>query len=206
MSAPRPTIKRLSLYLRALEEWSADGVTTISSQQIGDAIGVAATQVRKDLGQFGTFGHAGIGYAIGELIEGIRDVLGVNQRWPAALVGVGNLGRALLSYPKFSATKFEIVAAFDADPAVVGSVISNRTVHAMSQLKRIITRRSIKLGIIAVPAPEAQGVANALVRCRVKGILNFAPIRLGVEDSVGIVSVDFSRSLEQLAYQASVEP
>lgn len=201
---PRPTAKRLSLYLRELESRQQQGETTISSKQLGQALGLTDAQVRKDLAFFGQFGHPGIGYAINELIARLRSILGTDREWHAAVVGAGNIGRALMSYGRFQRKGFRIVAVFDNDPSVVGKRIAGHTVRPMADLPGIVREREIKIGIVAVPAEAAQEVADHLIGAGVQGILNFAPKRLDVHNAVSVVSVDFSVALEQLAFQVSL--
>jgi redox-sensing transcriptional repressor len=201
---PRPTVKRLSLYLRELESVEEHGQATISSKQLGAALGLTDAQVRKDLAYFGQFGHPGIGYRVSELIARLRKILGTDRRWNAAIVGAGNVGRAIMPYGRFARKGFDIVAIFDNDPTVIGTEIAGHRVRPMDDLSKIVRAREVKIGIVAVPAAHAQGVADQLIRAGVMGILNFAPVRLEVHDAVSVVSVDFSLSLEQLAFQVSL--
>jgi len=201
---PRPTVKRLSLYLREVELLQERGQKTVSSKQLGAALGLTDAQVRKDLAFFGQFGHPGIGYDIAELIAQLRKILGTDRQWNAAIIGAGNIGRALMPYARFRRKGFDIVAVFDRDPEVVGTVIAGHKVRPMSDLPALVRERNILIGIIAVPAEGAQEVADELVAAGVKGILNFAPVRLELNDQVSIASVDFLLSLEQLAFQVSL--
>lgn len=201
---PRPTVKRLSLYLRQLESMAAHEQQTTSSKQLGEALGLTDAQVRKDLAYFGQFGHPGIGYKVGELIAQLRKILGTDRNWNTAVVGAGNIGRALMAYGRFKNKGFEFVAVFDNNPEVVGTVIETHTVRPMKDLATLIKDRHIKLGIVAVPEEAAQQVTDQLIEAGVVGILNFAPIRLDVHDAVSVNSVDFSVSLEQLAFQVSL--
>jgi redox-sensing transcriptional repressor len=202
---PRPTVKRLSLYLRELEALAGRDRHTISSKEIGGHLGLTDAQVRKDFAYFGQFGHPGVGYRVGDLIAQLRRILGTDKQWNACVVGAGNIGRALMAYPRFIRKGFDIVAVFDADPKVHGKVICDHRVRPMKDLPLLIREREIKLGIIAVPAEAAQDVADALIKAGVMGILNFAPVRLNVRDEVAVNSVDFSLALEQLAFQVSLE-
>lgn len=201
---PRPAVKRLSLYLRELETLQERGQQTISSKTLGAALGLTDAQVRKDLAFFGQFGHPGVGYRIGELVARLRRILGTDKTWHAAIVGAGNIGRALMPYTHFRRKGFDIVAVFDNDPKVIGTMISGHRVRPISDLPALVRERGILIGIIAVPSHAAQSVADALIAAGVKGILNFAPVRLEVNDQVAIVSVDFLQSLEQLAFQISL--
>ena len=201
---PRPTVKRLSLYLRELEARSEQEQATISSKQLGEALGLTDAQVRKDLACFGQFGHPGIGYRVPELMDQLRRILGTDHRWTVAIVGAGNIGRALMPYGRFARKGFDIVAIFDRDPAVVGTRVGDHRVRPMEELGTLVRERDIRIGIVAVPAPEAQEAADRLIEAGVVGILNFAPVRLDVRDAVSVVSVDLSLSLEQLAFQVSL--
>ncbi len=201
---PRPTVKRLSLYLRELETGPPPDQPTISSKQLGAALGLTDAQVRKDLAYFGQFGHPGIGYEVSELTDRLRQILRTDRTWNTAVVGAGRVGRALMAYERFRQKGFEIVAVFDSDPAVIGQEIAGHRVRLMADLPGLVKQRDIKIGIITVPADAAQGVADALIDAGVPGILNFAPVRLEVRDAVSIASVDFSVSLEQLAFQISL--
>ncbi len=197
-------MKRLSLYLRELETRAEKDQQTISSKQLGQALGLTDAQVRKDLAYFGPFGPPGIGYRVSELTDRLRAILRTDRTWNTAVVGAGRVGRALMAYERFHDKGFEIVAVFDSDPAVIGQDIAGHRVRPMSDLQQLVIDRDIKIGIITVPADAAQAVVDALIDAGVTGILNFAPVRLEVRDAVSITSVDFSVSLEQLAFQISL--
>lgn len=201
---PAPTIKRLSLYLRELAGLHEAGEATISSQRLGKILGMTDAQVRKDLARFGSFGQSGVGYRIPELIEQIRRILSKDRTWPCALIGAGNIGRALVSYGRFSREGFDIVEVFDRSPEVIGTQVAGKTVRPIEQLADAIRQRGIRIGIIAVPGEAAQETAERLVAAGVAGILNFAPRRIRVDERVAVVSVDFSVALEQLAFQISL--
>jgi len=201
---PKPTVKRLSLYLRELEHRAEQQQATISSKQLGAALGLTDAQVRKDLACFGQFGQPGIGYQVSELTEQLRRILGTDRTWNTALIGAGNLGRALMSYGGWRRRGFDIVAVFDADPRLVGEKLEDHRVRPIKDLLKLAKERDIHLGIIAVPAHSAQEVCDRLIAAGVRGILNFAPIRLDVHDSVSISSVDLALALEQLAFQVSL--
>src|SRR6185503_12923253 len=145
---PRPTVKRLSLYLRELETLLEKKHETISSKQLGQALGLTDAQVRKDLAFFGQFGHPGIGYKIPDLIAQLRKILGTDRQWNAAIVGAGNIGRALMPYARFRRKGFEIVAVFDSDPKVIGSVIAEHKVRPMRDLPTLVRERNILIGIV----------------------------------------------------------
>jgi redox-sensing transcriptional repressor len=197
---PEAVVSRLSLYLRELQHLIADGKETISSSQLGRQLGFTDAQVRKDLAHFGHFGHPGIGYRCQELISAIKIILGTDREWRVALVGVGNLGRALLGYRGFVQQGFRIVAAFETDPEKVGTHIENVEVCHLDRLAEVIADRQIELGMVAVPAARAQEVADRLVAAGVGGIVNFAPVTLRVPSGVSIVGVDLARELEQVTF------
>jgi redox-sensing transcriptional repressor len=200
-AVPKATVGRLSLYLRQLEQFFRDGTKTVSSRRLGDALGISDAQVRKDLGYFGPFGQSGIGYDVDGLIQTIRKILGTHRGWPVALVGIGNLGRALVGYRGFRRQGFQIQAIFDADPAKQGQTIEGICVESVDELPRRIAEQKVTMAMIAVPADAAQSVADRLVAAGVQGILNFAPVPLVVPDGVSVVSVDLAIQLEGLSYQ-----
>jgi redox-sensing transcriptional repressor len=196
----RASVGRLSLYLRHLEGLLRDGTATVSSSQLGEPLGVTDAQVRKDLAYLGHLGQAGIGYPTQDLIAALRHALGVDRPWTAALVGIGNLARALLRYRGFQQRGFRIVALFDADPSKVGLEVDGLTIYSMGEIPSVVPTTGADLGLITVPSEAAQSVADALVAAGVKGILNFAPITLRLPRRVSLVSVDLTVQLEQLAF------
>jgi redox-sensing transcriptional repressor len=196
----RAVVNRLSLYLRELQHLAREGRDTISSSQLGQRLGFTDSQVRKDLANFGQFGSPGVGYRCRELIEAIRRILGTHEPWSVALVGAGNLGRALLGYRGFARQGFRFVAAFDADKAKVGTRINGIAVHSLTSLPKIVREHKIRLGVIAVPAAAAQEVADAMVASGIEGILNFAPVAITLPEGVSQVGVDMAVVLEQLAF------
>jgi redox-sensing transcriptional repressor len=202
-SEPRPSrasVGRLSLYLRHLEDLVRENVLTVSSGQLGEPLGVTDAQVRKDLAYLGNLGVPGIGYPTQDLIAGIRRVLGIDREWTVALVGVGNLARALLRYRGFAERGFRIVALFDADPTKVGQRIDGLVIHPVDDIAAVVRATGAELGVITVPSESAQSVASALVSAGVNGILNFAPTILRLPARVSLVSVDLTVQLEQLAF------
>lgn len=199
-SVPKVVVSRLSLYLRELQRLEATGQQTISSGQLGTLLGFSDAQVRKDLGFFGQFGYPGVGYRCDELIRAMRDILGTNQSWNVVMVGVGNLGQALLGYRGFGRQNFTIVAAFDADPAKVGQVVQGLTIQPLEQLAETVREKHVRLGMIVVPAERAQEAADRLVAAGVEGIVNFAPVTLALPPHVQNVGVDLAIELEQLSF------
>jgi redox-sensing transcriptional repressor len=163
-------------------------------------LGFTDAQVRKDLAYFGHFGHPGVGYRCEELVAEIRRILGTDRQWTVTMVGVGNMGRALLRYKGFAAQGFRIVAAFDVDPRVAGSKIEGVPVYSQERLSEIVKQEGIQLGMITVPAAQAQDVAERLVAAGIVGILNFAPVALSLPADVPLVGVDLTTELEQLAF------
>jgi redox-sensing transcriptional repressor len=199
-SVPKVVVSRLSLYLRELQRLEATGQQTISSGQLGTLLGFSDAQVRKDLGFFGQFGYPGVGYRCDELIRAMRDILGTNQSWNVVMVGVGNLGQALLGYRGFGRQNFTIVAAFDADPAKVGQVVQGLTIQPLEQLAETVREKHVRLGMIVVPAERAQEAADRLVAAGVEGIVNFAPVTLALPPHVQNVGVDLAIEREQLSF------
>ena len=197
---PKAVVSRLSLYLRELQHLQREGSETTSSTQLGRALGFTDAQVRKDLAYFGQFGYPGIGYRCGELILQIKRILGTDQPWPVALVGIGNLGRALLRYRGFEAQGFRIAAAFDIDPALVGKQVEAIDVFHLDRLAEIVAAWQIRLAIVAVPSANAQAVANQLVEAGIDGIMNFAPVTISLPENVKSVGIDLAIELEQLSF------
>jgi len=191
---------RLSLYLRELQHLVRDGHETTSSKRLGQPLGITGAQVRKDLANFGQFGYPGVGYRCQELIGQIKKILGTNQPWSVALVGIGNLGRALLGYRGFIQQGFHIGVAFDIDRAMIGRTIEGIEVYGMPEMASVIARQEIKLAALAVPAAAAQGVADQLVDAGIHGLLNFAPVTLSLPESIRLVEVDLAIELEQLSF------
>jgi redox-sensing transcriptional repressor len=194
------TVGRLSLYLRLLEELTAEGSATVSSGALAQRAGVTAAQVRKDLSLFGTFGKRGLGYGVGELIAAVRQILGLERRWHVALVGAGKIGAALLGYQDFRRRGFFIEAVFDADAAKVGARWHGHVVRADRDMEAVLRRKQIDIAILAVPAESAQAVVERVVRSGVRAILNFAPTKLVVPAGVAVKTVNMAVELEGLSY------
>lgn len=199
--APKAVVGRVSLYLRQLEVFQGQGLATVSSSQLGAALAINDAQVRKDLAFFGQFGYPGIGYRIGELGTALRRILGIDRDWPLALIGLGNLGRALLKYRGFRNRGFHIVALFDNDPHKIGHAFDGMVVRPTADLAEVVREHDVSLAILSVPSDVAQGVADQLVASGVLGIFNFAPMPLIVPPHVSVVAVDLSVQLEHLAYK-----
>ena len=197
------TIDRLPLYFRTLRLVEEEDIQIISSEELGRRLDITPEQIRKDLATFGQFGRKGIGYDVRELKEKISNILGLQNNWRLAIVGVGHLGGALANYVNFSLLGFSVVALFDSNKKIVGSSVNGIKINAASQMKKIIFEKAVDIGVITVPASEAQGVADSLVAAGVKGIWNFAPIKLSVPPTVPLVNEDLSVGLSALSYHMS---
>ena len=197
---PRKAIYRLSVYLRCLHRLKANAIRTVSSDALAAAAGVKPTQLRKDLTYFGQFGTRGLGYDVEQLARMITDLLGTNSLQPVILVGVGNLGLALLSYRGFEREGFEIIAAFDVDPDRKREKLITQPVCGMDKLPALVRDRGVRMAILSVPAVVAQEVTNQIVQAGVTGILNFAPIVLQVPEEVMVNNVNLAIELENLSY------
>ena len=200
LEIPRKAIYRLSIYQRCLGKLLENGMETVSSSALAKAAGVKPAQLRKDLGYFGQFGTRGLGYAVEDLRNAIREVLGRTHFQPVVLVGVGNLGSALLRYHGFEKEGFEVVAAFDAVPEAVVQRGIEVPVHSVRGLIPFLQANEIRLAILCVPGESAQEVANELVGAGVTGILNFSPSVLQVPEAVTVNNVDLALELENLSY------
>lgn len=197
---PRKTVYRLSVYLRCLARLKDNNIQTVSSETLAKVAGVKPTQLRKDLTYFGQFGTRGLGYDVGELSRMISDELGTTRLQPVILVGVGNLGRALLAYRGFEKEGFEILAGFDNNPKASQDGKIKQPVFGTEAMPAFVRKHSVKMALLCVPAAAAQEVANALVQCGVVGILNFSPIVLSVPEEVMVNNVNLAIELENLSY------
>ena len=199
---PEATVARLPIYLRSLLDHaeSSGGMTTISSEELARLAGVNAAKVRKDLSYLGSYGTRGVGYDTEYLLYQITRELGLTQDWPTALIGIGNLGRALASYKGFSERGFRIAALLDVDSAVIGKKVAGMEVRHLDDLKEVVVDESICIGIIATPPLAAQEAADRLVDAGVKSILNFAPGVVNVPPDVTIRKVDLSIELQILSF------
>lgn len=194
---PEVVVLRLPLYLRVLSQLNTQ---VVSSQQLGRQLQMTPAQIRKDLSYFGRFGKQGRGYSVSYLQKELRSILALDQDWNVGLIGVGRLGRAIMSYPGMTPESFQIVAAFDADPHQVGQVIGGVIVQPMHRLQAIIQSNDIRIAIVAVPAAHAQEVIDELVKCNVQAILNYAPIPPQVPTHVKLRNIDPVLSLQSMTY------
>lgn len=198
---PRATIRRLAIYVQVLENLARDGVEVISSNPLAEACGVNGSQVRKDLAYFGEFGIRGVGYHVTSLISSITSALGVDREWRMALVGVGNLGRAILNHTEFRSRGFVIAAIFDCDPFRIGENIHGYEVHCTSDLPGKAMELGLEIGVITTPPERAQRAAQHIVDAGITSILNFAPARVKVPDYVNVEYVDFFHYFYSLAFR-----
>ena len=196
---PRKAIYRLSVYLRCLHRLENNRIHTVSSEVLAKAAGVKSTQLRKDLTYFGQFGTRGLGYDVKQLIEMISERLGTKSLQPVVIVGIGNLGRALLSYRGFEREGFEVVGAFDVQSGRFPKE-SPIQVQSMKVMPKVIDEHLVKMAILCVPPTAAQEVTNQLIEYGVVAILNFAPIVLSVPDEVTVNNVNLAMELENLSY------
>jgi redox-sensing transcriptional repressor len=199
---PEATVARLPVYLRALFALAENGTATVSSEELAVAAGVNSAKLRKDLSHLGSYGTRGVGYDVEYLVYQVSRELGLTQDWPVAIVGLGNLGRALANYGGFASRGFRIAALLDADPAVVGTRIARLTVQHSDEMEAVVRRQRVSIGVIATPPGAAQSVCDRLVASGVTSILNFAPVVLTVPDRVDVRKVDLSIELQILAFHA----
>ncbi|MCM8764864.1 MAG: redox-sensing transcriptional repressor Rex [Candidatus Omnitrophica bacterium] len=197
---PQETIRRLALYLRSLKKLNKQNLTIVSSSQITNHINVTSDQFRKDLSYVGSLGKRGVGYNVELLVNHLEKVLGVNTECRIILAVGGKRGSALRAYPGFLNFNFRIVAAFDNDPSKIGKVQEGIRIEDISKMRGIISRFGVNLAILAVPAESARAVAKKLADCGIRGILNFAPVSLGLSQKVYVLDVDMATELMALTY------
>jgi redox-sensing transcriptional repressor len=197
---PDIIISRLPVYLRALQFMAASGSTTTSSQELGEKVGISAAQIRKDLSQFGEFGKQGTGYHILFLIDRLRQILKVERIWDVVLVGMGELGHAILRYQGFVNRGFRITACYDSDPVKIGTQVEVFTIEDVNTLVINVKKAGTKMAMLCVPAATAQSVTDKLVEAGVRGILNYAPVSLSVPSNVRVQYIDPVIGLQRMAY------
>ncbi len=194
------TVRRLSAYLRVLEELESRGDGTISSRGLAQRAGTTSAQVRKDLSYFGSFGKRGLGYSIPELLLQLRKILGLDRSWGVAVIGAGRIGQALARYPKFASKGFDVRAVFDRDRAKIGRRWDELEVLDVAELPRVIREKRIEIVILATDPDGAQAVAERAVAAGVRAILNFAPVKLDLGPEVVVNSVNMVPELESLSF------
>jgi redox-sensing transcriptional repressor len=197
---PEVVIQRLPLYIRVLTQFASSGEEVVSSEQLGTRLQMTPAQIRKDLSYFGRFGKQGRGYDITMLETELRTILGLDRTWNAAVIGMGRLGRAVVSYPGFAPEGFNITAAFDASDAIVGKTISGLKVELISDLAKSVAEFNIQIGIVTVPIAHAQEVIDALVDAGIRSILNYAPLSPQVPEGVTVRGIDPVLSLQSMTY------
>jgi len=200
LEIPEVVIDRLPIYVRALTLLERQGRDVVNSQELGGKLGVTPAQIRKDLSYFGRFGKQGRGYNVKRLLEELHQILGITREWSMVLVGVGQLGRAILGYGGFAPQGFRIVGAYDVDPTTVGERVNGLEVKSIESLPEEMPNIKAQLGIVAVPAASAQKVIDMLVECGVKAILNYAPIAAQVPPGVRIKDIDPVLALQSMTF------
>ncbi len=199
-SLPPATANRLGLYLRELQHFQRSGTATIKSVMLARRLGLSDSQIRRDLAMFGQFGKRGVGYEVAGLVQALKQALGADGQWSTIIVGLGNLGLALLRYRGFAEQGFVIRAVFDSDPSKIGRQVDGILIHDISQLADILPQLDARMAILAVPTPEAQNVATQLDNLGISGILNFTPVSLSTSKRISIVDVDLALELQRLAF------
>jgi len=197
------TVRRLSLYLRFLEEFENAGLTTVSSDELAARGGTTSAQVRKDLSFFGSFGKRGLGYQVAELTQRMRRILGLERDWRVVIVGVGKIGAALAQYEGFRQRGFRVVGLYDSDPAKIGREMYGLTVRSIESLAEDNRERPVDIAVIAVPATAAQRAVDQVVAAGIMGIMSFAPIQLHVHADVTLNTVNMAMELERLSFALS---
>ncbi len=197
---PPATASRLGLYLRELQHFQRGGTTTIKSVMLARRLGLSDSQIRRDLAMFGQFGKRGVGYQVAGLVSALKHALGSDGQWGTILVGLGNLGLALLRHRGFAEQGFVLRAVFDTDPAKIGRQVEGISIHDIRHLPDILPQSDARMAILAVPACEAQTVASLLDDLGISGILNFTPVSLSLSKRISIVDVDLALELQRLAF------
>lgn len=194
------TIRRLSLYLRFLEEFEARGQATVSSGELARSGGTTSAQVRKDLSFFGSFGKRGLGYGVKDLMASIREILGLEHPWPVIIIGAGKIGAALAQYRGFTTRGFHVIGIYDSDPRKVGTDIGGIVVRNASDLEADIAARTPRIAVLCVPGEAAQLMVDRVVAAGVTAVLSFAPVPLHAPEGVSLRAVNMATELEILAY------
>jgi redox-sensing transcriptional repressor len=194
------TVRRLSAYLRFLEDFDGRGLTTISSEELAKRGGTTSAQVRKDLSFFGSFGKRGLGYSVPELSRQLRDILGLGREWRVVIIGAGKIGAALAQYRGFRQRGFSILRAYDNNPEKIGKTVEGMAVNDIAQMERDFTRELPDIVVLTVPAEEAQRALDRVVKAGVKAVLNFAPTQLQAPPDVTVKTVNMAMELESLSF------
>lgn len=194
------TVRRLSMYLRYLEDLDTRGQQTASSDELAHLCGTTPAQVRKDLSFFGSFGKRGLGYPVHELTAHLREILGLQREWKVIIVGAGKIGAALANYRGFRQRGFTVVGVYDHDPAKVGKAWGDATIRSTDDLAQDIRREEAPIAVLAIPAENAQAVVDQIVAAGIRAILNFAPAQISVPPHVSLKSVNMAMELEGLSF------
>jgi redox-sensing transcriptional repressor len=198
-----PTVRRLSVYLRYLEEIAARGIGHTSSEDLAHYAGTTSAQVRKDLSFFGSFGTRGLGYSVAELTGKIRGILGLGREWRVVIIGAGKIGSALSAYRGFTQRGFTVVGVYDNDPRKIGSPWDGQRVRDIADLERDAAAERPDIAVLAIPADDVQGEVDRIVRAGITAILNFAPAQVHVPAGVTLKNVNMAMELEGLSYALS---
>ncbi|SHH18026.1 redox-sensing transcriptional repressor Rex [Thermosipho atlanticus] len=196
---PKPVIRRLGLYYRCLNRLNEEGIEFVASKDLAARLGIKSSQVRKDLSYFGEFGKRGVGYNVEELMKKLEGIIGVDKYWNVIILGAGNIGAAIANYAGLKKDKFNIIGIFDADRSKVGKKIGKLTVQHVSELKSFVQKNIIEIAVIAVPETAAQMVVEELETLNIKGIVNFAPVKLRTK--IPIEDVDITLSFKSLVFR-----
>ena len=194
------TVRRLSAYLRFLEDFESRGLSTISSDELARRGGTTSAQVRKDLSFFGSFGKRGLGYTVPELAGRLREILGLGRQWKVIIIGAGKVGAALAQYRGFKQRGFQILAAYDSSPEKAGKTLEGVPVRDIANLERDVAKEAPDIAVVTVPSENAQAVVDRAVRAGIKAILNFAPTQLQVPADVTVKTVNMAMELEGLSF------
>lgn len=194
------TVRRLSAYLRFLEDFEGRGLSTISSDELARRGGTTSAQVRKDLSFFGSFGKRGLGYSVPELAGRLREILGLEREWKVIIIGAGKIGAALVAYRGFRQRGFHILAAYDSNPDKVGKPLEGIPVRDIAHLERDVHREAPDIAVLTVPGENAQAVVDRVVKAGIKAVMNFAPVQLHVPPEVALKNVNMAMELEGLSF------
>ena len=194
------TVRRLSIYLRFLEEFENRGSTTVSSEELARRGGTTSAQVRKDLSFFGSFGKRGLGYSVPELSTSLREILGLGREWRVVIIGAGKIGAALAQYRGFRQRGFNILAVYDSNPEKIGRTLEGIEIRDISRFEQDVVRDRPEIAVIAIPGEGAQEVLDRIVRTGIKAVLNFAPVQLHAPADVTVKAVNMAMELEGLSF------
>lgn len=198
-------IERLPHYCRELRRMEKEGITVTSSERLGQRLAISPEQIRKDLTWFGAFGRKGVGYTVKDLRQQLEEIIGLYKDWSMVIIGVGHLGSALINFDNFTEMGFIMQAAFDTDPAVIGTKVGNLVVQDAADIETVLASQPVDIGVITTPVGVAQKVADQLVKTGIKGLWVFAPVRLEVPEHIKVVQADLVQSLSVLTYYLNNE-